>query len=65
VILLSLAGTFYMTLLMGLLIGRFIATAELELELEAIEDELDGLAAGPVEARPGDPGGRVSNPPRA
>jgi len=41
VILLSLVGTLYLTLLVGLLIGRYIATAEAELEREALEDEED------------------------
>lgn len=39
VILLSLSGTLYLVLLMGLLIGRFIATQEAELELEALADQ--------------------------
>lgn len=41
VILLSLSGTLYLSLLVGLLIGRFIATSEVEMELEALEDEAD------------------------
>ncbi len=41
VILLSLSGTLYLTLLVGLLIGRFIATSEVEMELDALEDEED------------------------
>lgn len=40
VILLSLSGTLYLALLMGLLIGRFIATQELELEFDALADEV-------------------------
>lgn len=43
VIVLSVAGTLYLTLLMGLLIGRFLATAELEMELEALEDQIDAI----------------------
>jgi len=53
VILLSLAGTLYLALLMGLLIGRFIATQQVELEVEALVDEVED---------PGSPiGGRVSS----
>lgn len=47
VILLSVAGTLYLTLLVGLLIGRFLATAELEMELEALEDQIDAIEAPP------------------
>lgn len=38
VILLSLSGTLYQAVLVGLLIGRFIATQEADLELEALAD---------------------------
>jgi hypothetical protein len=41
VILLNLSGTFYLALLMGLLIGRFIATQEVELEFDALADEVE------------------------
>ena len=41
VILLSLSGTLYLALLMGLLIGRFIATQEVELEFDALADEVE------------------------
>lgn len=41
VILLSLAGTLYLALLMGLLIGRYIATQQLELEFDALVDEVE------------------------
>mgnify|MGYP003334793820 CR=1 FL=1 len=41
VILLSLSGTLYLALLMGLLIGRFIATQALELEFDALADEVE------------------------
>jgi len=41
VILLSLSGTLYLALLIGLLIGRFIATQEVELELDALADEVE------------------------
>ena len=50
VILLSLSGTLYLALLMGLLIGRFIATQELELEFDALEDEMQD-AASPISRR--------------
>ncbi len=50
VILLSLSGTLYLTLLVGLLIGRFIATAEVEMELEALEDEEDERSQAVLEA---------------
>lgn len=50
VILLSIAGTLYLTLLVGLLIGRFIATAEAEMELEALEDEEDERSQAVLEA---------------
>lgn len=40
-IVLSLCGTLYVTLLVGLLLGRFIATEELELLEEAEADALD------------------------
>jgi len=41
VILLSLSGTLYLALLMGLLIGRYIATQEVELEFDALADEVE------------------------
>ena len=41
VILLSLSGTLYLALLMGLLIGRFIATQQVELEFDALADEVE------------------------
>lgn len=41
VILLNLSGTLYLALLMGLLIGRFIATQEVELEFDALADEVE------------------------
>ena len=41
VILLSLSGTLYLALLIGLLIGRFIATQEVELEFDALADEVE------------------------
>lgn len=41
VILLSLSGTLYLALLMGLLIGRFIATQEVEFEFAALADEVE------------------------
>ncbi len=41
VLLLSVASTLYVVLLVGLLLGRFIATEQLELELEALVDEAD------------------------
>jgi hypothetical protein len=41
VILLSLSGTLYLALLMGLLIGRFIATQQVELEFDAPADEVE------------------------
>jgi hypothetical protein len=41
VILLSLSGTLYLALLMGLLIGRYIATQEVELEFDALADEAE------------------------
>ena len=50
VILLSLSGTLYMALLMGLLIGRFIATQEVELEFDALADEVED-AASPIADR--------------
>ena len=40
-ILLSLSGSLYLALLMGLLIGRFIATQEVELEFDALADEVE------------------------
>ena len=43
VILLSLSGTLYLALLMGLLIGRFIATQQVELEFDALADEVEDL----------------------
>lgn len=43
VILLSLSGTLYLALLMGLLIGRFIATQEVELEFDALADEVSDV----------------------
>jgi hypothetical protein len=66
VILLSLSGTLYLALLMGLLIGRFIATQEVELEVDALVDEVEdpqspigkrisGLMAGKRPRRPGPP----------
>lgn len=45
VILLSLSGTLYLALLMGLLIGRFIATQEVELEFDALADEVEDPAS--------------------
>jgi hypothetical protein len=60
VILLSLSGTLYLALLMGLLIGRYIATQEVELEFDALADEVED-AASPIAdriarlRRPGDP----------
>jgi voltage-gated potassium channel len=45
VILLSLSGTLYLALLMGLLIGRFIATQEVELEFDALADEVEDDAS--------------------
>lgn len=45
VILLSLAGTLYLALLMGLLIGRYIATQQLELEFDAFADEVEDPAS--------------------
>ena len=64
VILLSLSGTLYLALLMGLLIGRFIATQEVELEVDALVDEVEdpqspigkrisGLMVGKRPRRPG------------
>ena len=50
VILLSLSGTLYLALLMGLLIGRFIATQEVELEFDALADEVQD-AASPIATR--------------
>ncbi|MEB3166312.1 MAG: potassium channel family protein [Cyanobacteriota bacterium] len=50
VILLSLSGTLYLVLLMGLLIGRFIATQEAELEFEALADQQ--AEEGPPAERP-------------
>lgn len=50
VILLSLSGTLYLALLIGLLIGRFIATQEVELEFDALADEVED-AASPIAAR--------------
>lgn len=50
VILLSLCGALYLALLMGLLIGRFIATQELEFEFDALVDELDDPTS-PIAAR--------------
>jgi hypothetical protein len=50
VIMLSLSGTLYMALLMGLLIGRFIATQKVELEFDALVDEVED-AASPIAAR--------------
>jgi len=41
VILLSLFGTLYLALLMGLMIGRYIATQEVELEFDALADEVE------------------------
>ncbi|WP_411871315.1 ion channel [Vulcanococcus limneticus] len=41
VVLLSVASTLYVVLLVGLLLGRFIATEELEFELEALVDEAE------------------------
>jgi len=41
VILLSLSGTLYLALLMGLMIGRYIATQEVELEFDALADEVE------------------------
>jgi hypothetical protein len=71
VILLSLSGTLYLALLMGLLIGRFIATQEVELEFDALADEVED-AGSPIaeritrlgrrlgsEAAPSDPTGGV------
>jgi hypothetical protein len=49
VMLLSVSGTLYLTLLMGLLIGRFIATSEVDLEIEALEDEEDTLTLAPLD----------------
>jgi hypothetical protein len=50
VILLSLSGTLYLALLIGLLIGRFIATQEVELEFDALADEVED-ADSPIAAR--------------
>jgi len=50
VILLSLSGTLYLALLIGLLIGRFIATQEVELEFDALADEVED-AASPIGER--------------
>jgi len=50
VILLSLSGTLYLALLMGLLIGRFIATQEVELEFDALADEVED-AGSPIAER--------------
>jgi len=70
VILLSLAGTLYLALLMGLLIGRFIATQEVELEFDALADEVED-AASPIadriarlERRGGAGGTADGNPPQ-
>lgn len=55
VILLSLCGTLYLVLLMGLLIGRFIATQEAELEFDALADqqaEVEGHAEGAAGEQP-------------
>lgn len=41
VILLGLSGTLYLALLLGLLIGRYIATQEVELELDALADAVE------------------------
>jgi hypothetical protein len=41
VILLSVAGTLYQAVLMGLLIGRYIATESVELEFDALADEAE------------------------
>jgi hypothetical protein len=50
VILLSLSGTLNLAVLMGLLIGRFIATKEVELEFDALADEVED-AASPIATR--------------
>jgi len=50
VILLSLSGTLDLALLIGLLIGRFIATQEVELEFDALADEVED-ADSPIAAR--------------
>ena len=50
VMLLSVASTLYVVLLVGLLLGRFIATEQLELELEALVDEA-GDPSTPLGAR--------------
>jgi hypothetical protein len=59
VILLSLSGTLYLALLMGLLIGRFIATQEVELEFDALADEVEA-AASPIADRIARLAGRVA-----
>ena len=61
VILLSLSGTLYLALLMGLLIGRFIATQEVELEFDALADEVQD-AASPIATRIAQLGRRRSEP---
>ena len=61
VILLSLSGTLYLALLMGLLIGRFIATQEVELELDALADEVQDPAS-PIATRIAQLGRRLAEP---
>ena len=50
VILLSVSGTLYQAVLMGLLIGRYIATESVELEFDALADEAEDPAS-PLAAR--------------
>jgi hypothetical protein len=50
VILLSVASTLYVVLLVGLLMGRFIATEQLEFEVEALVDEVED-ANSPIRSR--------------
>jgi hypothetical protein len=63
VILLSLSGTLYLALLIGLLIGRFIATQEVELEFDALADEVED-ADSPIAARISQLGRRRAEPGR-
>jgi hypothetical protein len=64
VMLLSVASTLYVVLLVGLLLGRFIATEQLEFELEALVDEADDPST-PLGARLVSGGERAADPGRS